>query len=428
MARKAEKWSLVVQQGRIDLRRPLSRVRADDIKRISGEEPRLMASMHEEQSLPTVFREYGVFLLPISTEEYVIVHGHGFHELENPGPPTRVEGRFPFKMAMIGYGSGENRFLLQAFHSGLLKRFTGAPLLCDAAGGKMRTDDFDFRVDGSPTISVHGAQMEVDKVYESPDDILLFEAKPSWRSNFLIRQLYYPYRVARGLTSKNVRAFFMIANQKEETYNLWEYAWKDPFDYEQIELIRKGCYIIEEMTPPIETFASIEPERGLGIVPQANDLQKVADFPRLVQRGVDTAKKWSEFYGIAVRQASYYRQAAEAFGLVQSARGVYALTEDGRRFVEMDAQRGSDYLAERLLRIPLLNAVFQMILRSGDAGVGKGEIARLIVDSSKLTGTTPPRRADTVFSYFRWMAMTTGGVIVTGGRIYGRTVALDDFA
>ncbi len=428
MVRKVEKWSWIVEQRRIDLCQPLSRVRSEDIKRISQEEPRLMASMHEEQALPSIFREYGVFLLPVSTEEYVIVHGRGYHELENPGPPMKVEGRYPFRMAMLGYGSGENRYLLQAFHSGLLKTFSRTPLLCDSAGGKMRTGDFDFRVDGSPTIAVRGAQMEVDKVYESPDDLLLFEAKPSWRRNFLIRQLYYPYRVALGLTSKNVRAFFMIADQREETYNLWEYAWKDPFDYQQIELIRKGSYIIEEMTPPIETFASIEPERGVGIVPQANDLQKVADFPRLVRRGVDTAKKWSEFYRIAVRQASYYRQAAEAFGLVHSAGGVYALTEDGRRYVGMDSQRSSDYLAERLLRIPLLNAVFQLVLRSEGAGVDKNRIAWLIAKSSRLTGTTPLRRADTVFSYFKWMAMTTGGVVVTKGRIYPRPVALEDFA
>jgi len=360
--------------------------------------------------LPTIFRENGVFLLPVSTEEYVIVHGQGYHLLEEPGPPKRVEGRYPFKMAMLGYGSGENRFLLQAFHSGLLKQFTRTPLLCDAAGGKMRTGDFDFRVDGSPTISV------------------LFEAKPSWRSNFLIRQLYYPYRVARGLTSKNVRTFFMIADQDEETYNLWEYGWKDPSDYEQIKLVRKGCYLIEQTAPPIETFEAIEPERDLGIVPQANDLQKVADFPHLVRRGIDTAKKWAEFYGIAIRQASYYRQAAEALNLVASEDGTYALTEDGRRYVEMDVLKGSDFLAEQLLRVPLLNRVFQMVVDSGSSGVGQEEIARLIAQSSRLTGTTLPRRASTVFAYFRWIAMTTGGVLVTEGRIYRRLKSLEDLA
>src|SRR5690348_3791597 len=137
MVRKLEKWTSIVQQKRLDLARPVNTVTASEIRRITNEEPRLMASIQTEDALPTIFRQHQVFLLPVSIDKYVIVRGEGYHKLEDPGSPRKFRARYPFSMTMLAYGSGENRFLLQAFHSGLLKDFAGVPVLCDAAGGKM---------------------------------------------------------------------------------------------------------------------------------------------------------------------------------------------------------------------------------------------------------------------------------------------------
>ncbi len=73
--RKVEKWADIVQEMALDLSQPLSYVTAEDIKRITGEEPRLMASMDAQKRLPKVFQDHGVFLLPVSDREYTIVKG-----------------------------------------------------------------------------------------------------------------------------------------------------------------------------------------------------------------------------------------------------------------------------------------------------------------------------------------------------------------
>jgi hypothetical protein len=428
MSRKQDKWADVVREKGIDLHRALNFVTAREVKRITREEPRLMASITNEKDLPEVFRQNGVFVLPISSDTYVLVHGKGYHELEPvTGEPERFESRLPFELTMLSYGTGEQRYLLHAYHSGLLGHFGKVPEIYPAALGKMRTGDFRFRVDGSPEIDVQSAGMEIDMGFEGRKDILLFEGKARQRDNFLIRQLYYPFRVASGFSQKTVRTFFFVANPKDRTYTIWEYAWEDPLDYEQIRLRNKGRYVVVEIPPPIEDFATIEPDAALDIVPQADDFQKVAELPLLVAEGIHTAQEWARRYHISPRQGSYYREAAEALGLVAMEDGNFVLTDEGRRYVRMDVQDRSDFLVRRILRVPIMNKVFELVRRSPARGTDKNAIAEMIKRTSHLSGTTPPRRASTVLSYFRWMSKNTGIVVVRGQRIHARSSALDSF-
>lgn len=427
--RKVEKWTDIVKELGIDLNQPLSYVSVDDVKRIAHEEPRLMAYIDSEKRLPKIFSDYGVFLLPVSSTRYAIVRGKGFHELEPiEGEPQRFQARYPFDMTTVAYGSGETRYLLHAYNSGLLAYFTGVSEMFQTVTGKMATNEFRFKVDDSPEIHVKGAGMDIDFGLEGRDDVLLFEGKARPRTTFLIRQLYYPYRSVREVTEKAVRPFFFVADPRTESYNIWEYRFDDPFDYESVTLVRSASFVIEEVEPPLEMLEAVESDSKLDEIPQADDFQKVADFPLHVYSGVVTARQWARNYGITERQGSYYRQAAETMGLVEfGEEGLFRLTREGRRYVKLPAQERADFLAERLLRIPIMNKVFRMVLKS-PKGVGREEIATLIAKTSHLTGATPMRRASTVLSYFRWMGRTTGAVLVREGRIYSRPTTLDDYA
>ena len=211
MATKRDKWEDIFRALNIDGTKPVEYVTASQIKQTVHEEPRLMASMLSEDKRPKIFRDLGVFILPVSSDKYAIVHGNGYHELEDPGQPRKFQARFPFEMVMLAFGMGETRYLLHAYHSGLLNHFSGAAQMFETMSGKGRTGNFEFRVDGSPAIQVKGAGMEVDKGFESPTEMLLFEAKAFRPKTFLIRQLYYPYRVASDFADKTVRAFFFVA-------------------------------------------------------------------------------------------------------------------------------------------------------------------------------------------------------------------------
>lgn len=418
MTTKQDKWAEVVREMGLDLSKPLNYVSAVDVKRIAHEEPRLMASMDSRERLPLIFAERGLFVLPVSNGRYAIVRGKGYHELEDVGEPRKFEARLPFELSALTYGTGETGRILHAFHSGILTDFTAVPQMFQVVGGKSRTTSFDFQVDGSGSIHVEGAGMEVDMGFEGRDSLLLIEGKAHRRENFLIRQLYYPYRSFRDFQPKAVRTFFFVADAG--TFSLWEYRWDDPFDYESIRLSKAASYRLATDTPPIQSFESIEPDPRLDIVPQADDFEKVADLPLLVAGGVSTPAQWMNRYGVAYRQANYYKEAAEAMGLVSADEGPFALTAEGRRYVEMKPKERGDYLASRILRIPIMNRVFRLVQGSEERGVCRDEVARLIEKTSHLRGSTPSRRASTVLSFFRWMSRTTGAVVVRDGCIYSR--------
>ena len=118
---------------------------------------------------------------------------------------------------------------------------------------------------------------------------------------------------------------------------------------------------------------------------------------------------------------------SEGIGLLAPQEGRFVLTEEGKRYIRMDPKRRADFLAERILRIPLMNEVFRLAQKQPSKGVGEEEIVRLI-ERRTFSGTTPGRRASTVLSWFRWLARATGVVVVHEGRIYPRSTGLDRFS
>lgn len=420
MARKQDKWAEVIGKLGLDITQPIARLTAKQLKLAVNEEPRLMASMDSKEALPAVLRENGLFVLPVSRNEYALVRGTGYHELESPGPAVDFPARLPIDLIGLSYGRGESRFLLHAFHSNLLSEFSGVRELYPSILGKLSTIDFRFRIGTSPELEVTKAGMEVDFGFEGPNDLLVIEAKATAHSNFLIRQLYYPYRTFREQTTKAVRPVFFLANPEKREYSLWEYEWENPTDYSSIRPVRSKKYRITEGRPLTERLLLVEPELSLTRIPQADDLDKVAELPFLIVKGLRTAREWAREKQLTPRQGSYYREAAEALGLVRLAGATFELTDAGETYVKSPPAERDEFLALRLLRNRLMNEVLRLALSKGPAGVGDEEVAQVIARVSDLGGSTLLRRAKSVRSYFKWLAKATGAVIVDGTRIYSR--------
>ena len=421
MARLHDRWSELIDRLGLNLSAPVNYLTAGQIHQHLGVEPRLLASMDSKSKLPTRLRDEGVFVVPLTRSRYALVRGHGYHELEDPGEPERYEARLPTVLTTLAYGRGENRFLLHAYHTGLLSRFTEVPSFYQTVSGKMGTGSFSYHVNGSPELEVRSAGMELDAGFEGQHDVLLFEGKATVRRDFLIRQLYYPYRTFREWSShKRVRSFFFVADPETTIYSMWEYEWTDPEDYESIRCVRRARYRVEVAEFDGDPLLEIAPDPSVDIVPQADDLQKVVDLPLLVQSGVVTAQEWADHYGITTRQGSYYREAAGALGLVKLEEGRFVLTADGRRYVGLPQDQRERLVAERLLRNPLLNEAYRSVLAKGVEGLTDTEVARLIEERSHLRGSTPMRRAKSVRSYLKWLGQATGAIVVADRRVFSR--------
>jgi hypothetical protein len=99
-------------------------------------------------------------------------------------------------------------------------------------------------VGSSRPIPVNSVQFQVDGLFESKDEIVIVEAKAGTRDDFIIRQLYYPYRHYAAEHDKTIRTVFYIYDEGTGVNYLWEYSFDDPQDYTSLTVERSEKYRI----------------------------------------------------------------------------------------------------------------------------------------------------------------------------------------
>jgi hypothetical protein len=426
--RKIEKWSDIISQSNIDVSKSINYVTSKQIKQITNEDPRLMAKMDKIENLPKTFRENSLFLLPVSRKEYAIIKGIGYHKLEvitDVKPITHnTQVSFPVSLE----AESEGVLLEYANSCGLLGKVTGTPNLIQTFRGRTTTPKFSFDVNGSQ-LTVQRAQIEVDAGFENSEEIILFEAKIGVPTSFSIRQLYYPFRTAyQGQNKKTVRNFFFCLKRDldRRLYLFWEYKF-DPYDsLESIKLIHAKQFQVKvSHRPSIKAYQNVRPMESKKEIPQADDVNKISEFPLRVFEGYDTADKIKHVFGFVNRQSSYYRQASEILGLVsRDSHGRYKLADRGEEYLRLPSQQKSHYLCKLLLEFPIVNEVFLDISIDANKVIRKEHIIFLLKEKSHLTGSTLGRRAQTIISWFRWIRNNLGIVDVNDNgdiRISGQT-------
>jgi hypothetical protein len=214
-----------------------------------------------------------------------------------------------------------------------------------------------------------------------------------------------------------VRAFFMTSIPDERVATLWEYEFTDPHDYESIRLISNSAFRIVEDPWTFDSFANISAVGRSSIIPQADDINKLLEFPFRVSEGTSNAKDIADHFGFDRRQSSYYREATEALGLVVLRHKTYEVTDKGKEYLRLPPDRRNQLFLRLVLELPIMNQVFLHVVQAGPQGVALGDIARIIKARSHLTGSTLGRRAQTVMAWYRWIETSLGLVHVYKGRI-----------
>lgn len=404
MNRKVELWEKVVRERNIDLNQTVSYVNTRDVKTITGEEPRLMAFMTTEDDLPRIFKRYGVFVVPLSRQEYAIVHGKGYETVQRIVTPASVyHTTFAFPVS-ASESEGESRYLDYAYSTGLISKFMGRQQLIIGHRGR-RTTSFVFKVDGSPQLSVRGAQIEVDGSFEDEEQLIIAEAKVKLPASFSIRQLYYPFKTfEHNERGKLVRCLFLAYEPANAEYHLFEYEFTDPTDLEKIRLARANRFKIAATPDPLSRLA-VQADPSKGAV-QADDLSKVMKLPFIVRDGIDDARRVAKYFTFNKRQSSYYRDAAEKLGLLELHGAKYVLSSTGERYVRLPEEARTKFFLKLLLEYPIPNEIMRR-LAAGSA-VTRTEIEKMVKRfDSKISSSTIPRRAQSIISWFRWIQDNT---------------------
>jgi hypothetical protein len=416
-----EAWEKLVRE-RVNTSSDLVTLTKADIESVTGNELRLMAKVDFSAELPLALRRHGYFILPVKNGEYVLVRGNGYHELEKlPEPPTVFRPQLDFELATLAIGDSESQHLDYSFHVGLVERFANVTGLFQTIRGRKRMPAIDFHVGKVGPIKVKsGVQVEVDLGCEGREDILLIEAKTGMPSDFIVRQLFYPYRKWRlEIPQKQIRPWFFCSTEiaDKRLYKFWEYEFTDDSQYQSLKLKQGETFLVEPnrkhltVDELLRVHVAGKPKSGFWKVPQADSFWRVAEIPLLVAQGINTADKVAAHYNFDPRQSSYYRQAAEFLGLVRQEKDFsYALTDLGREYANLPADERRQLLAGILAHFPPMRAALELSAKMGADGIGKNEIAKLIERHSKISSSTPGRRASTILAWFHWLQQATGAV------------------
>jgi len=236
MSKTFKLWEKVFAAKQFDVGQDLHFVTADEIKAITGTEPRIMAKMDSSADLPPIFKKNGYFLLPVKNGRYAIVRGNGFHHLEEVGNVSNHISRIKFPLTTAGRGLSEMQYLDYSFNSGALENVLGKQPLYQSIRGREYSKEFRFSV-GKALLEVSSVQLEVDSGLEGEDSIILIEAKIDTPEDFIIRQLFYPYNHFKIISpNKTIIPVFFTYEPRTTIYNFWVYEIPNVTNYNSIRL------------------------------------------------------------------------------------------------------------------------------------------------------------------------------------------------
>lgn len=292
---------------------------------------RLMTKFDNQKMLPQLFKENKLSILPISGNSYILGNFKLYKDIPKIKTPIQYK-EFPKDVVSIDYNkiNSEAIALNCAYISNIINDFTGEEsTVLPTVSGKMSSGEFCFKVDSclddnNYTITVDRSGIEIDAAYETSSSLILIEAKNVIAKDFLVRQLYYPYRLWKSKLNKKVRNVFMQYNNG--IFNLYEYEFRDIENYNSLQLINSKRYSIikpEEMRITLNEILAIakniefvkEPEIPF---PQANSFERIISMLEMLNVDVIKSKEEiTEEFKFNPRQTDYYFNAGKYLGFIE---------------------------------------------------------------------------------------------------------------
>lgn len=312
-------------------------------------EPRLMAKFDHIVNLPDIFAKNKLAILPITRGDYIISHFDAYHRFEaDTGTITRVS--LPSYIQSLDYNniSSEAIALNCAVAAGIISEFMDDEEIIPTVSGRMGSGIFSFNINDTKRnfmhcIDVRNSQIEIDASYEGINSLAIFEAKRDLSDDFLVRQLYYPFRVWKNRVSKTIKPIFLVYSNG--IYHLYEYMFENPNNYSSLVLVKQKNYSLEDTEITINDILSVlnntecvqEPSIPF---PQADSFERVINICELLNEQELTRTEVTDRYAFDVRQTNYYTDAARYLGLLEKNKKnrtpIYTLSKKGKRILNLN--------------------------------------------------------------------------------------------
>lgn len=376
-----------------------------------------MAKFDHSVNLPKVFREHNLTILPDSRGAYLIGYFDAYQTVPAEFPTDPIDFPFPSAIESIDYTNlySEASALLCAHNCGMIDDIAGERVSLTVFG-RMSTSRFEYRIRNTQggdwyNVSVENAQCEIDGGFEGETKFVMVEAKNYMPDDFLIRQIYYPYRLWQHKIRKPVMPVFM--SYSNDVFNFLIYHFKQADNYNSLELIEQRAYRIAseniELEDIFEIFQQVQifPEPVGVPFPQADNFRRVIDLLGLLYQGDLTAQNITLEYQFDDRQTQYYTRSAMYLGLAEKlvdSPPAYTLSELGKSILRMPVKQKYLSIVQQILQHEVFYKVTELYFKSSARPSKDDVIAVMQHANLKLGGsTTIPRRAQTVLAWVDWI-------------------------
>ena len=399
----------------------LYQIKASEIKEFR--EARLMTKFDYKSQLPKIFANNNLSILPISRGVYIISCFETFHDFEsNELGITKID--FPNCLESIDFNNitSESTVLNCAYVSGIIADFVKDGDIKPTVSGRMSSLSFDFKINSKQSlpalinIEVKNAQIEIDGGYEGDKSLNLIEVKTSISKDFIIRQLFYPFKLWSSKISKEVRPLFLTYSKG--IFHFREYKFEDPTRYNSLRLLREKKYAIlrdeveainSELIQKIleRTHITNEPEIPF---PQADSFERVINLCELLNENKELNRETiTENYGFDIRQTDYYVDAGRYLGLVDKKHKnkeiIYSLTKKGKYLFTLSIHNRQIKFIELILSHLVFKKALNFYLKESKPPI-RSKIVEMMKESHlhKIKSeTTFERRYSTILSWINWI-------------------------
>lgn len=379
-------------------------------------EPRLMCKFDHSVNRPKIFVDNDLSILPISRGEYVISSFSAYHSFENTVPAVE-------KIKIPDYlKSLEPQFIVSeaialncANACGILTDFLEDEEIVPTVNGRMGSGLFGFEIDttfGRQYVGVFNSQIEIDAAYEGINYLSLFEAKKDLSEDFLIRQLYYPFRAWNQRIDKPIKSVFMTFSNGQ--FSFYEYKFLDGNNYNSLQLVKQKNYVIstgislQDIMSVMHRMVIIaEPEISF---PQADNMSRIINLVELLYDRDMTKSEITAEYAFDERQTNYYTDAGRYLNLIEKYTDedgniTFKLTPNAKATMRKPfEQRQMDFVYRILSHKPFYE-VMKIHLKTGQMPV-RSEIIGIMKKSriyNVSSESTFYRRASTVMRWTEWI-------------------------
>lgn len=382
-------------------------------------EPRLMTKFDHKINLPGIFASNNLSILPITRGEYIISSFSAYEEFSESSPDVQRISIPPHIQSLSPpFLVSETIALNCASACGILNDFLEDDGLIPTVSGRMSSGNFEFGINTSSSVqnvSVCNSQIEIDAAYEGIHYLSLFEAKRDLSDDFLIRQLYYPFRVWNERVTKMVKPIFLIFSNG--MFNLYQYQFDDPRNYNSLRLVKQKNYVIatEICLADIENILQNVPliQEPAIAFPQADRMSRIINLIELLNEKPMTKQDITSEYAFDERQTNYYTDAGRYLGLIDKVHDedgniLFLLSACGRHIMNLEYKERQLALVTQILMHRVFNETLKLHLRCGEMP-DKQTIIQIMRDSNLYrveADSTYWRRSSTVIGWVNWILET----------------------